>query len=107
MSPRGITGRRWRSIVVEDRADPWASLDFEHLMRVKLDPPAVRARSPVVRVTATSSSPPPVLTFVTTVGGRHETRPTGITEGDRRFNGHRQLEADYDRHGPILDRPLA
>jgi hypothetical protein len=28
-------------------------------------------------------------------------------EGVGNWDGHRQLKADYDRHGPILDRPLA
>ena len=28
-------------------------------------------------------------------------------EGVGNWDGHRRLKADYDRHGPILDRPLA
>src|SRR5262249_41556901 len=28
-------------------------------------------------------------------------------EGVGNWDGHRQLKADYDRHGPILDRPAA
>jgi hypothetical protein len=28
-------------------------------------------------------------------------------EGVGNWDGHKQLKADYDRHGPILDRPLA
>jgi hypothetical protein len=28
-------------------------------------------------------------------------------EGNLNWDGHRQIKADYDRHGPILDRPCA
>ena len=28
-------------------------------------------------------------------------------EGNLNWDGHRQIKSDYDRHGPILDRPLA
>ena len=28
-------------------------------------------------------------------------------EGVGNWDGHRQLKTDYDRHGPILDRPAA
>jgi hypothetical protein len=28
-------------------------------------------------------------------------------EGVQNWDGHRQIKADYDRHGPVLDKPLA
>ena len=28
-------------------------------------------------------------------------------EGVGNWDGHQQLKTDYDRHGPILDRPVA
>jgi arylsulfatase A-like enzyme len=28
-------------------------------------------------------------------------------EGALNWDGHRQIKSDYDRHGPILDKPLA